>query len=505
MPRLVPVAAALALGALAAHAGPGDAIKQLKRALGPVAREQGFVADDDPRLAALGEAIAAVGAQGDEDAAKALMGLLRADFPSASVEVFAAERSRDALIDTEGAEARETVRETLEKKRRDLVLAPALAEVVSAWPEPASAEVLAVLLEQRSERVVMAGARGLGRLGLAEGVRPLIEVFEDWQERGGQPIETIGDALFDITGRSFTSQEDWEKWWGGVEDDWDPSQRSAGAGETRTRDLQPGDPPSMFESVEIRSRRVVIILDTSGSMHIKKYVHDPLDEGPDEAAEGEGSQTRGDGDDGDGGDDDGGVDLGGGPALPHGDPTAPGYEPKKCTFHQCPAAKGRQGATCPSDDKLPEYYNRLQRLVRQVELVVRRFDPSVRFNMVAFSTDARPWRGRDLVDAGARDKRSAIQWLQSLQPDGVTSAGKALEEAFTFEDADTFIFVTDGAPTDPSGAVLGSQEIRALLDEVQRQNRVREVQIDVIGIAEGATGFARQLASENGGQFVRVP
>ena len=82
---------------------------------------------------------------------------------------------------------------------------------------------------------------------------------------------------------------------------------------------------------------------------------------------------------------------------------------------------------------------------------------------------------------------------------------KALELAFGFEEADTIIFVTDGAPTNAAGRTFEATRWRDLLDQVKRLNKDRHVKIDVIGIAEGHTDFARGLATENSGTYTRVP
>src|SRR5207237_211363 len=103
------------------------------------------------------------------------------------------------------------------------------------------------------------------------------------------------------------------------------------------------------------------------------------------------------------------------------------------------------------------------------------------------------------------NKHSATQFVDGLQPNGATSTDKALDAAFAIEDADSFIMVTDGAPTNPAGRPYDEARWRELLDKVKVQNKVRHVRIDVITIAEGATGFAQMLATENGGEYSTVP
>lgn len=507
----------LALLAPAATGAPGDGQKKLKVALdrlGAVKADES-VGSDDARLSEAGAAIEAVAAENDANGAKALLGLLLTPFPNATVEVFVSEHARDALMNLAAGAGRDEVRGQLEKKKKDPRIAVPLAEVVSGWSEDASATALADLLGQRDDRLIMAAARGMGRLRLKACVEPLITAFGALSQSGGEPFEAVGGALFELTGQGFRTAEDWTKWWDTNKATWDPSQRGGSTGEgTRTRSFQP-DAPSLFESVTIRSKKVVIILDVSGSMHIRNYVQDPIEPPPApprrDREHGDGSHTRDtssqtddDGKDGQGqGGQQGGANAG--PPLPPGvNPDDPNYKKKPCTFSQCPGAKGT-GPECPSDENLPTWYRRHDRLMRQVAAVVRAFKPDVKFNLIAFSTDARPWKGNTLVPASDRNKQQALQWIESLQPGGATLADKALDLAFRVEEADTFIFVTDGAPTNGAGRPYDATRWRELNDEVKRLNKNRHVKIDVIAIAEGHTDFARNLASESGGNYTTVP
>ncbi len=495
------------LAPVAANAGDGQ--KKLKVALdrlGAVKADES-VGSDDARLTEVGAAIEAVAADNDAAGAKALLGLMLTPFPNATVEVFVAEHARDALMNLAAGPAREEVRAQLDKKKRDPRVAVPLAEVVSAWSEDASAQALADLLAQKDDRLIVAAARGMGRLRLKACVEPLISAFGALKQAGGEPLEAVGGALFEITGQGFRAAEDWTKWWDTNKATWDPSQRGGSTGEgTRTRSFQP-DAPSLFESVTIRSKKVVIILDVSGSMHIRNYVQDPIEPPPPPARrdrdEGDGSRTRDTESETDKKDDAPHVPAG--PPLPPGvNPDDPNYKKKPCTFSQCPGAKGT-GPECPSDENLPTYYRRHDRLMRQVAAVVRAFRQDVKFNLVAFSTDARPWKGNSLVPANDRNKQQALQWIESLQPGGATLAEKALDLAFRIEEADTIIFVTDGAPTNGAGRPYDATRWRELNDEVKRLNKNRNVKIEVIAIAEGHTDFARNLAAESGGNYTTVP
>ncbi|MBL4850311.1 MAG: hypothetical protein JKY65_32745 [Planctomycetes bacterium] len=475
------LACLLATPALAA---PSGVVKDLRKHAARLGAVRGVVEGDDPRLTKAAELIEAVAKEGSADAAKTLLALTRAPFPSPSVEVTLAELSRDALATMEGKEARAVVYKALKKAIKRPAAALPLAEVVGGWPTAESAAALAPLLLSRDERAVKAAARALGQIHLKESVGPLVDAFVTWQKRGGDPVEVIGRALYDATGQPLTKAADWRKWWGEVGKTWTADMRpkvADGDGtKTRPNHFQTGENPKFFESLEVKSRRIVLVMDVSGSMHIREYVKDPGEEGEKGA----------------------GTSLGA--PVPSEDPDAEGYTPKKCTFHQCPAARGRKGATCPSDEKLPAYYSRMNRLTRAAQKLVRVLPKGTKFNMVAYSTEARTWKGKALIAASGSNKDKACKWLESLSEGGVTRSNTAVDLAMTFLQADTIIFVTDGAPTSAAGKPLDEKQVTEFLAEIKRKNRTRKVKIDVIAIGEGSTDFASELAEQNEGQYLGV-
>jgi hypothetical protein len=491
-PRLSLPVQALTLAALVAvpavATAKSKAVKKLQSMAGQLAGVKEFIPPEDPRMEALNAAIAEVGQQDDAEAANTLLALLSMPCQSASVEVTLIEGATDALTSSSSKAAHDACRKRLSKsKKKNPELAATLAEIVGSWPEPESAEVLGELVESKNPMLVMSGARGLGKLGLKEGIKPLVDVFGTWLDAGGEPINVIGAALYEITGLALRTGEDWTKWWKDNGADWDPSQKGGGDSATSERPKnwqKPGDKtPNLFESVEISSKKIVIIMDTSGSMHIRQFVEEPKGE------EGEGG---------------GGTSLAGAGKLPKGvNPNADGYKPKPCTFSQCPGARG-SGPECPSDENLPIYYSRMKRLPRNMVKVVRSLRSDVQFQLVAFSTEARTWKGKKLLRATASNKDKAVKWLEGLQAGGFTNAGKAIDLAFTIPMADTFIFVTDGGPTNPAGRPYPAERYRELLDLVKRKNKRRKVRIDVVAISEGHTDFSSGLADENGGEYTVV-
>jgi hypothetical protein len=483
---VLPLVLSLALAPFAS-AAPGDAVKDLRKHAGQLAKIKGVIEGDDPRLAKAGELIDQVAKKGGADAAKTLLALTQSPFPSPSVEVTIAEMAKDGLAAMEDEAGRKIVYKALKKAKKNATRATILCEIASGWPTAKSSKALAELLGSKDERIVTAAARALGLIHLKESIKPLIDVFEPWQKRGGEPIEAIGRALYDITLQPLTKAADWEKWWKDSGKAWTPASRGEGGegGGTKQRPnhfQSTGKVPKFFNSLEVSSRKIVIVMDVSGSMHIREYIEEPIDLG----AEGAGSQTSA------------------GSKLPAGDPNAEGYKPKKCTFHQCPFARGRKGATCPSDENLPKRFSRMRRLARATQRLVRSLPKNAKFNMVAYSTEARTWKGKALVSASPSNKTKAVGWLKGLQEGGVTRSNVAVDLALTFTEADTIIFVTDGAPTSAAGKPLDDKKVLECLAEVQRGNRVRKVRIDVIAIAEGHTDFATGLAEQNGGKYVTV-
>jgi HEAT repeat protein len=159
---------------------------------------------------------------------------------------------------------------------------------------------------------------------------------------------------------------------------------------------------------------------------------------------------------------------------------------------------------------------------------IERLEPYVRFNILAFATDVRPWK-KDLVPANALNKSSALSWIGRLEAIGGASkqalaevglvAAADLEGGRTntygalmralgadgggrhgpdYEvDVDTVFFLSDGRPS--HGAYIVPEDI---LREVRAKNELRKVVIHVIAIGDVQVEFMRALAVQNGGQFV---
>lgn len=140
--------------------------------------------------------------------------------------------------------------------------------------------------------------------------------------------------------------------------------------------------------------------------------------------------------------------------------------------------------------------------------IEQQLDEDDTFNIIAFSTEVRPWK-RKLIKANAAGKRDAARWIRALRPDGETNISDALELAFQHPEVDTIYFLTDGMPT--HGKTTISDEI---LGQVRRWNGGRNVRVNTIAFLAGdgaafnvleakdmSENFLRALAEQNGGTF----
>ncbi len=143
---------------------------------------------------------------------------------------------------------------------------------------------------------------------------------------------------------------------------------------------------------------------------------------------------------------------------------------------------------------------------------LQKLDPRVRFSLVFFSTEVRPWKRR-LMPASAGNVGSARSAINAQPPAGETNIHGALKAALGLHgqqtmDADldpipdTVYFLTDGSPT--RGEITTADE---LLSWFENLNRYAKVELHVIAMGNLGVDlpFLRRLAKVGGGQFIHVP
>lgn len=173
---------------------------------------------------------------------------------------------------------------------------------------------------------------------------------------------------------------------------------------------------------------------------------------------------------------------------------------------------------------------RIDVVKEELARTVERLPEDVNFNILVFASKVDRWK-RDLIPANAMNRRKAVRYVKKLKPKGGLTmqrtrtgglsmklsdpegartntyaalaeaiggrAGEGISYRFVPSKADTVFFLSDGEPT--VGEIIDEP---AILKAIRAQNVVRKVTLHTIGIGEFQKGFLKQLAGENGGQFV---
>lgn len=430
---------------------------------------------------AIKTAVSAIDAFGKTDNAKAAtvlikMGLVKMKFPSAEVAVFNAVKK--ALKGMKDKDARAAVLKAL-KKKKDWRVQVTLIDVLASYKDSDDAEFLLhemLNAKKAKERIVAEIAATMAIRKDKRSVRPLIKAFGVWKKKGGVTFQAIEDALYEITGKNFQEQSDWDNFWDPRETTFNP-QNAPKAPRTGTVLRKR---PRLFGS-EVVSKKVVIIIDVSGSMHIRDPGEDKFDEPLDAGLKGSAARKKP-------------------KKRPAGSPPQPGdpnYRPGPCRLPKCPKPNGHDG-------NLPARRMRIERAKRQLAKLVKALDKTTKFNLVQFSTTASAWKPKKIMPATPSNKSKAIGYIKNLNPSGVTLAYQALITAFECKEADTIYFISDGSPTDVEGKNLSGADLTNLIDKVRQLNKFRKVKVHTIGLKGCSTSFMRQLAALTNGKFRSV-
>lgn len=140
---------------------------------------------------------------------------------------------------------------------------------------------------------------------------------------------------------------------------------------------------------------------------------------------------------------------------------------------------------------------RLDAAKEQLIQVVTALPATHHVNLIAYETGVQPlWAElRPLAD----DNRAGLLVVaQALPLGGGTNIFDALEMAFRDPKVDTIYLLTDGQPTE--GAV---RDPTAIVEEVQRWNRLRQVVIHCIGLGIDSD-LLKRLAATSGGSYKHV-
>lgn len=429
-------ALALVLGLAALLAAPADAASKAEKLL-----RRGIAAGD---RGAVVSALEELGDQNDEKAAKLILKVaLSADAlskgfsPADTNAIFDA--AKRALAGMSDEEALQFVYSSA-NSHRDHRVRLVLLEVCGVKDGPDAESALVGGLGDREAVVAGLSARILGARKTFTNVdavlTALIELLGKVEEDRRAPWQDVLAALVSITGEELDRGPDWEAWWKVQRGRFDPSRRprKSGVSDTIRREA-----PKLFGK-EILSKKVVFILDVSGSMALK----DPSPEG--------------------------GIGRG---AV---EPDDPDY------------------------GSIPLERMRMYRLKEAMVKAIKELPEDTEFTILTFASAVRSWKPK-LAPATARNKANAVQFSEGMTPVGFTHTDTALERAFDVPDANTFYLFSDGIPQRSKGNMIPREEI---LDKVAQLNRLRKVKIYTIGFGEADADFMRTLAEQNGGDFTPV-
>lgn len=155
---------------------------------------------------------------------------------------------------------------------------------------------------------------------------------------------------------------------------------------------------------------------------------------------------------------------------------------------------------------------RIYRVKKELIRVIDALSPSVKFNIVSFSDQISVWKS-GLQTATAANKTNAKEWFQKWQADGLTWTDDALKEAFKDKEADTIVLLSDGAPTHLGGEGReewgGHQDSKAIIESIHKwlaeNNKFRKVTIHTLGFEGANFEFMKKLAEENNGTCRDIP
>ncbi|MDF1666017.1 MAG: hypothetical protein P1V97_29945 [Planctomycetota bacterium] len=328
-------------------------------------------------------------------------------------------------------------------------------------------------------------------------VSPLIDLLASYEKKKktGLNVEKVREALTSLTGEDFSAAVDWKSWWDPRKSGFDVPERPTTGAKAKKVEGTMERKPKFFGS-ELKSRRIVFVIDVSGSMQMA-------------------------------------------------DPGVPGGNtPKRPTSG---------GKNAPKPDPVSKSRVRIERAKFQLELAVKALPKDCKFSIIAYhgggggvptkgqkllpQSDKMPWLSvfsKKLVPASSKSVKSkAVTFIRALKPMGVTWTFNAIRSAFEIIECDNVIVLSDGAPNDPPygksagaapnpGAPGGGMSTDDILKEVKGLNNRRKLRIDTFGFDPNAgrggrrggsviggmsnpyVDFLKKLAKQNGGKFTPI-
>jgi hypothetical protein len=294
----------------------------------------------------------------------------------------------------------------------------------------------------------------------------------------------IDDALKELTGKRYYGDADlWRRWWAANKEKFEKEIASGQVPQSVREakdngghgqgDGRGGVATTSFYGIKTASKRIIFVLDISGSMREKAQM---AESGPPKTP----PKVTGEG------------------ASPAGQDPAEKFKPK-------------------DDTKIEIAKCELKRAIANLQ-------EDAFFNIVFYNHDIEVYK-EGMIVAKKGNKNAAYHYIDKMGPAGNTNIHDSLEKAFnlvvpgekgkgrkkradhvtgtgkkkavTRGGVDTIFFLTDGKPT--AGKIV---EPPAILAAVRLWNATRKIQIHCVGVGDHAKDFLEKLAKQNGGTYV---
>ncbi|MEM8883430.1 MAG: HEAT repeat domain-containing protein [Planctomycetota bacterium] len=272
------------------------------------------------------------------------------------------------------------------------------------------------------------------------------------QKEKGRLEDDINKALQEISGRKINYAEEWLGWWKGAGRRVPPKGASTDVNAPVDPDKKP-KPGHKFYGIRTRSLGVVYVIDMSGSM--KREVEQ---------------------------------------------------------IKRAAPVTGKKGADTPEGGK-----TRWEVARNELKRAIRNLNRRAKFTFILFNHSVQPWQS-EMIDASPANKKKALEFLDKIEPRGATFTLGALRQAFALggveavkgksakegPPVDTIFVLSDGGPTDSKMSGAQPMEPDPILAQVKEWNKDLGAVIHTIAVHtdEVGTYFLKQLAAQNGGQYV---
>ncbi|MCE9582882.1 MAG: VWA domain-containing protein [Planctomycetes bacterium] len=315
-------------------------------------------------------------------------------------------------------------------------------------------------VEDAQWQVRLSGVAGVEQYHAKDGVPAMIRQLK---KEDGRLRDDISGALKRMTGMDFGYNADnWSEWWKVNGDKWNGKPIGGGAVAGGNDVKSPGgaggtttEPPTFF-GLKITSKKIVFVLDVSGSMA------EPSEPPPDKGKEPPPTLSGGNG--------------------PKPEPWEPGMTGTK-----------------------------LEVLKHEFEKTITKLDPKTTFNIIVFASDVQQWKEK-MQTATPPIKAEAIDFVKKQAPTSQTNSGDALEKAFELAGmglsdksyaalVDTIYLMSDGSPN--AGKYPNPDDITRKIEE---WNKLSKVIINCVGLGNPTNynpSFLQRVASMTGGVFVK--